>query len=87
MTQVNSINPLDYSDTEDLESADGMLSKNLDKWKKEIIAELYQEFHGSMMDEILMKQEEKTKVEITELKTQLAKVTTSLKNANKQLSQ
>ena len=46
-----------------------MLSKNLDKWKKEIIAELYQEFHGSMMDEILMKQEEKTKVEITELKT------------------
>ena len=64
---MNGINPLDYSDTEELESADGVLSKNLDKWKKEIISELYQEFHGSMMDEILMKQEAKTRDQISRL--------------------
>ena len=55
MTQVNAINPLDYSETEELESDGGVLTKNLDKWKKEIIAELYLEFSGSMMDEILRK--------------------------------
>ena len=63
---MNTINPLDYSETEESE-ADGVLSKNLGKWKKEIIAELYQEFHGSMMDEILMKQEDKTRDQVAEL--------------------